>query len=117
MAMAPDPGVSRRRLLLLGTQLSGLAVAAFLGVPILGWALRPLFDRRRTVWRSLGPLGQLPVEEPVTLHVDFPPQPQSWSQTQDTWIVFAVRYRDGSLKTFSNICTHMQCPVRWQPSV
>lgn len=115
--MARDGSVTRRRLLLLGTQLSGAAVAVFLGVPIVGWALRPLFEQRETVWRNLGKLGDLPVEEPVTLHVDFPPQPQSWSQETDTWIVFVVRYRDGSIKTFSNICTHMQCPVRWEARV
>jgi quinol---cytochrome c reductase iron-sulfur subunit, bacillus type len=109
--------MTRRRLLVLGTQLSGGLVAAFLAVPIVGWALRPLFDTRRDVWRSIGRIGDLPVEQPVIMRVRFPPQPQSWSTTEDEWIVFVVRYRDGSIRTFSNICTHMQCGVRWQPSI
>ena len=108
---------TRRRLLVLGTQLSGGLVAAFLGVPIVGWALRPLFDTRRDVWRSIGRLGDLPVEQPVAMRVGFPPQPQSWSSQEDQWVVYVVRYRDGSIRTFSNICTHMQCGVRWQASI
>lgn len=109
--------MTRRRLLVLGTQLSGGLVAAFLGVPIVGWALRPLFDTRRDVWRSIGRLGDLPVEQPVAMRVGFPPQPQSWSSHEDQWVVYVVRYRDGSIRTFSNICTHMQCGVRWQASI
>jgi Rieske Fe-S protein len=115
--MAPDRDVSRRRFMLLGTQLSGAVVAAMLGIPIVGWALRPLFDQRRTVWRRLGRIGDIPIEVPVTMQVSFPPQPQSWSSAEETWVVFVVRYRDGSLRTFSNICTHMQCPVRWQRTI
>jgi menaquinol-cytochrome c reductase iron-sulfur subunit len=106
--------VGRRRFLVLGTQLSGAVVALLLGVPIVGWALRPLLSARQDVWRSLGRLGDLPVEQPVTMEVSFPPQPQSWSSVEDRWIVFVVRYRDGSVRTLSNICTHMQCGVRWE---
>jgi menaquinol-cytochrome c reductase iron-sulfur subunit len=110
-------GGTRRRFLVLGTQLSGAVVAAFLGVPIVGWLLWPLFHPRQTLWRRVGPIDGLPVERPVTRRVSFPPQPQSWSSTQDTWIVFLVRYRSGEIRVFSNICTHMQCPVRWEPAI
>jgi nitrite reductase/ring-hydroxylating ferredoxin subunit len=109
--------MTRRGFLRLGTQLSGALVGAFLGVPIVGWALRPLFSARQDVWHSIGRIGDIPVDEPVTMRVSFPPQPQSWSQQEDQWIVFIVRYRDGSLRFFSNVCTHMQCPVRWEAGI
>lgn len=111
--------MNRRRFFVLGTQLSGAVVAAFLGVPIVGWLLRPLFSPRPVVWRRVGRIGDIPVEQPVVMRVSFPPQPppESWSDVPDTWIVFVVRYRDNSLKVFSNICTHMQCPVRWEPAI
>ena len=108
--------VTRRRFAILGTQAAGAVVAAMLGVPIVGWLLNPLFRRQEPiVWRRLGPIGDLPVQVPTKFSVRFPSQ-NAWVVPEDSWIVYVVRYRDGSLRTFSNVCTHMQCPVRWEPS-
>ena len=46
--------------------------------------------------------------------VDFPTQ-DSWNVPESRFAVYVVRHRDGSLDAFSNICSHMQCPVRWEP--
>ncbi|MBO0681774.1 MAG: Rieske (2Fe-2S) protein [Candidatus Dormibacteraeota bacterium] len=106
--------ITRRRFAIAGTQLAGAAVATMLGVPIVGWLVNPLVQSQGSViWRRLARLSDLQVEVPTQFSVPFPHQ-SAWTATEDHWIVFAVRYRDGSLRTFSNVCTHMQCPVRWE---
>jgi menaquinol-cytochrome c reductase iron-sulfur subunit len=95
------------------TMLGGAAVTAMWGVPIIGWVVNPLIrNKESVVWRKVGPVGALKPETPTRFDVPFPPQ-VTWNVPTDYWVVFAVRYNDGSFKAFSNICTHMQCPVRW----
>jgi menaquinol-cytochrome c reductase iron-sulfur subunit len=109
--------VTRRQFAVGMTQLGGLAVAAMWGVPIIGWMLSPLIrDKEDVVWRQVGPVTNLEPESPTRFDVEFPSQ-VVWKVPTDYWIVYAVRYNDGSFKAFSNICTHMQCPVRWEPAL
>ncbi|MGH7903092.1 MAG: ubiquinol-cytochrome c reductase iron-sulfur subunit [Candidatus Dormibacteraceae bacterium] len=110
------PRVTRRQFAVLGTQAVGIAATVMLGVPIVGWALSPLFRSRPIVWRRVGRIGDLAPGKPVLMRVRFPSQ-ASWKVPDEEFAIFAVRYRDGSLKAFSNICTHMQCPVRWEAPI
>lgn len=109
--------MTRRKFAVLLTQLGGVAVTAMWGVPIVGWVVNPLIrDKQDVVWSRLGPVTDLEPGMPTRFDVAFPPQ-VTWNVPREYWIVYAVRYNDGSFKTFSNICTHMQCPVRWESAI
>jgi menaquinol-cytochrome c reductase iron-sulfur subunit len=116
--MSPDSRISRRRFNLLGTQAAGAAIVSAFLAPIVGWTLSPLFQPRPTyVWRSIGRVNDIPLLTPTARSVEFPHSSQAWTPELDRWIVYVVRYPGGTLRTFSNICTHMQCPVRWEPAI
>jgi quinol---cytochrome c reductase iron-sulfur subunit, bacillus type len=109
--------MSRRTFAILVTQAVGAGFAAMYAVPAIGWLFEPLRrGQDPVVWRRLGPVGDLEYDVPTKFEVRFPAQ-NVWTTPEDTWIVFAVRYRDGTYRFFSNVCTHMQCPVRWQPKI
>jgi quinol---cytochrome c reductase iron-sulfur subunit, bacillus type len=106
-------GVSRRRFMVLGTAASGALVTAVLGVPLVGFLLSPLFKRQEIlVERLVGDISKVPENSPTRFLVKFPEN--EWdASTQLEYTVFVVR-TSGRLYVFSNTCTHMQCPVRWE---
>lgn len=107
--------MTRRRFEALATGAIGAVVGCMFAVPIVGWLIDPLFrSRPPQVWRRVGDVSHVPYESPTVFEVNFPVQ-QSWKVPESTYVVFVVRHRDGSIDAFSNICTHMQCPVRWEP--
>lgn len=109
--------MTRRTFAILMTQALGAGFAAMYAAPAVGWLLEPLLrGRDATVWRRVGPVRDLPYEVPTKFEVSFPSQ-DVWKTPEDTWIVYAVRYRDGTYAFFSNVCTHMQCPVRWKQAL
>ena len=114
----PEPGprpLGRRRFLAaLGTGVFGALIAAMLGVPIVGFFLSPLLRPPITRQRkNLGRLDGIPVGVPTKFEFAFQPE-NAPGGLSATYAVYAVRLPDGTLKTLSNICTHMQCPVRWE---
>ncbi|MEA2645839.1 MAG: menaquinol-cytochrome c reductase iron-sulfur subunit [Chloroflexota bacterium] len=110
MALLSDP-VTRRRFNVIGTQLVGAAVAAMLGVPIIGYLLSPLFHRREPVERFVADVGGLPLLEPTKYVVSFPRE--GWTVPEENAAVYVVRFQD-HYRVLSNVCSHMQCPVRWE---
>jgi menaquinol-cytochrome c reductase iron-sulfur subunit len=106
-----DEEITRRRFAVLGTQLVGAAVSAMLGIPIIGFLISPLFHQRRPVERHVGYIGNLPQGVPTKFTVSFPQE--GWQVPDAPAAMYVVRHGD-SYKVFSNACTHMQCPVRWE---
>lgn len=108
--------MTRRTFAILVTQAVGAGFAALYAVPAVGWLLEPVLrGKHDVVWRRLGPVTDLEYEVPTRFEVRFPSQ-NVWPAAEDYWIVYAVRYRDGGYAFFSNVCTHMECPVRWEAS-
>ena len=106
--------MSRRRFLSLGVRIWSGVIGLIFAVPVAGYVVAPALRRSEIVWRRAGYVGDLPYLQPRKFTVLFPPE-NSWPVTQVPFTVFAVRLEDGRVKALSNICTHMQCPVRWNP--
>lgn len=111
----PDPRrLSRRQFALLGTQVAGAVVAVLLGIPILGFLISPLFRSRAIAEASVGDIAGVPDDKPTKFVVQFPAG--DWSTAKVNAAVYVVK-RNGSMKVFSNVCTHMNCPVHWDASI
>jgi menaquinol-cytochrome c reductase iron-sulfur subunit len=86
------------------------------GVPIVAYLLGPLLQPRADVWVSVGPVTAFPAGA-TQLATYQDPSPQAWAgltavaavwvrhdvTTVDEYVVFAVN------------CTHLGCPVNWNP--
>jgi menaquinol-cytochrome c reductase iron-sulfur subunit len=104
---------SRRQFARAGTFVAGGVVGVSLLVPIVGFLASPLFGPGRPlVERRLGDVGDLANREPRRFVVDFPEG--AWGTQELPYGVWVVRF-GSRLKVFSNICTHMQCAVRYEP--
>ena len=114
MAHRDPRRLSRRQFDLLGTQVAGAVVAVLLGIPIVGFLISPLFRREEAVWRKVGDISAVPEAQPTKFEVSFPQQ--AWTTSDIKAAVYVVK-RNGSYKVFSNVCTHMQCPVRWESAL
>jgi len=111
MARRDPRRLSRRQFATLGTQVAGAVVAVLLGVPIVGFLISPLFRREQVVWRKVGDIAAVPDAQPTKFEVSFPQQ--AWTQVETKAAVYVVK-RAGTTRVFSNVCSHMQCPVRWE---
>lgn len=114
MAHRDPRRLSRRQFAVLGTQVAGALVGVLLGIPIIGFLLSPLFRQQPVVWRKVGDISGVPDAEPTKFEVAFPLD--AWTDTEANLAVYVVK-NNGSYKIFSNVCTHMQCPVRWESAL
>ncbi len=112
---ARDPRrLSRRQFALLGTQVSGAVVATLLGIPIVGFLLSPLFRKQPTYEAKVGDISEVPESQPTKFVVQFPAG--DWTDSRVNAAVYVVK-QSGQTKVFSNVCTHMNCPVHWDDSL
>jgi menaquinol-cytochrome c reductase iron-sulfur subunit len=106
----PDGRLTRRRFAIVGTQVVAGVVTVALGVPIVGFLLSPLFRRQTVVEREVGYVGDISGADPQKFIITFPQN--AWPVPDVSVAVFVVRVGAG-FKVLSNVCSHMQCPVRW----
>ncbi len=92
----------------------GVAGAALVGVPILGFMLAPLVRRTPAVWRRVGRVDDF--RDGQTVEVAFlDASPLVWSGVAARTGAWLRREPDGSFVAFALNCTHLGCPVRWLP--
>lgn len=103
--------VSRRGFLGWAVAAIGAVFTALVGLPIIGYILAPLGLQRPLLWARVCSLDEIPTNAPRLFPVSFPRQSgsQQWQQEMG---VYVIRHGDQIL-AFSNICTHMNCSVRW----
>ncbi len=105
---------SRRRFItaLLGT-ISG-AIAAILGVPLGGFFGLPALREREFAWAEADPVDQFPVSEIKFIPLK-PLKRPVWPEEAPRMAVYVSRKADGSFEIFHNHCTHVGCPINWNP--
>jgi len=111
MAHRESARLTRRQFAILGTQVAGAVVTLALGIPIIGFLISPLFRRQPVVEREVGPIANVPAAEPLKLEVSFPQN--AWPVPDVKATIYVVRVGQ-TFKALSNVCSHMQCPVRWE---
>ena len=99
-----------------GTGLGMGLVGVMLSVPAVGFLLSPLFTKQKTSWVTVGPIDAVPVDRPTPLYADVPVG-TGYPSPPVKRVVYVVKRPSGELRALSNICTHMQCDVHWDPQL
>ena len=106
--------LTRRRFLSRLTFAMMGAIGAVLSIPIVAYLLSPLLDPRRQSWRDLGVAGDFPVGQ--TQQVIFgDPSPLPWAGQTALASAWVRRTGESDFTVFAINCTHLGCPVNWQP--
>jgi menaquinol-cytochrome c reductase iron-sulfur subunit len=109
--------MDRRTLLGRVTLAASGAIAALVGVPIIGYLFAPLFASEPSAFVSVGKLSDFALGQ--TTRVRFKdPSPLAWAgQTAETALWVRQRSAGGAamFQVFNVNCTHLGCPVDWRP--
>lgn len=115
---APSDPISRRQFMVRSTGLLAGLITGLLSVPAIGFLLSPLWTPTKRVWVTVGggPIDPIPEGVPTARVAQIPIGTGPLSSQPVPRVVYVVKYQ-GRLYAFSNICTHMQCDVHWDPSL
>jgi menaquinol-cytochrome c reductase iron-sulfur subunit len=106
--------ISRRKFLnLISAGLAGLA-GAVVSVPILAYLLSPLLRPSPQRWLALGPVSQYEIGKTVEAAYE-DPSPLPWAGQTARAAIWLRRTGQSSVIAFAVNCTHLGCPVSWQP--
>ena len=111
-APPPPPTPERRRFL---SRLSiglSVAVAAVMGVPVVGFLLSPLTRRTPRVWRPVGRVDAFKIGETVNVAFE-DASPLPWAGVTARTAAWLRRDDQSHFTAYSVHCTHLGCPVRW----
>ena len=108
--------VSSERRSFLGVMIGlvSAAVGALLAIPLVRFALYPLFARSSdTALSDLGPVDAFstltaPLQKIITVS-----QRDGWRESVAQKPVYVVKDSQGQLKVFSTVCPHLGCEVPW----
>ena len=103
---------SRRRFLSRVSIALSTAVAAVVGVPVVGFLLSPLARKVPRQWRAVGRADGFKVGETVSVTFD-DASPLPWSGVTARTAAWLRRDDAESFTAFAVNCTHLGCPVRW----
>jgi len=104
--------ISRRRLFIAGNVAVQGALALLVATPVAGYVIGAIFAPQPTTWVKVGPIGDIPPNEPTLRPINVPIVGSGVSTTRPVG-VYILKTGD-QLFTFYNACTHMGCPVHWQ---
>jgi menaquinol-cytochrome c reductase iron-sulfur subunit len=109
--------LSRRDFIKAMTAMIAGIMGALLGIPVIGYLLAPaLREAEDTGTISLGPVNDYPVGAP-TYFGFINTQINGWERTSKIIGMYVLRKEDGSVRVFSDICTHLSCLVTWHPDI
>jgi menaquinol-cytochrome c reductase iron-sulfur subunit len=111
---APRRNLSRRGFLSLLCVGLGALGTLLLSVPILGFILGPLFQKVPHRWVGVGSVNQFNTGE--TVEITFQdPSSLPWGGVTTRTGGWLRRESDKEFIAFAINCTHLGCPVRWEP--
>jgi menaquinol-cytochrome c reductase iron-sulfur subunit len=107
--------INRRRFLgKFSLALAGVG-GAIITLPLIGFIFAPFFRRDPAVWRTVGTVSDFKIGE--TSSVDFlDSSPLPWAGMTAKTAAWLRRTSDRDFIAFAINCSHLGCPVRWQPS-
>jgi quinol---cytochrome c reductase iron-sulfur subunit, bacillus type len=112
LAGMEDMTPSRRRFLSRVSIALSTAIAAVVGVPVVGFLLSPLARKVPRQWRAVGLADGFKVGETVSVTFD-DASPLPWSGVTARTAAWLRRDDAESFTAFAVNCTHLGCPVRW----
>jgi menaquinol-cytochrome c reductase iron-sulfur subunit len=88
------------------------AVAAAVGVPIVGFILTPLLAAKESHWHEVGALDNF--RPSTTVLTIFPLNVQDgWVQATRSTAIYVRRGTQNDFSVFSPKCTHLGCATQW----
>jgi menaquinol-cytochrome c reductase iron-sulfur subunit len=114
--------VTRRRMMTRTVHAAGAVAAAAMTLPVLGFAIGPVFDREPDTWQNIGPVSNFPkyTYQPVTMTIVPGVGEAGYSLV---YVRQHVESIDGPVKdqydhivAISSRCAHVGCPVRFVPA-
>ena len=110
---AEDP-VRRRFLARLGVA-AGSLIAAMMGLPVIGYILLPVSRKMQRQWVSVGPADRFAMGD--TVLVSFKnPSAKPWAGVSGKTGAWVRRVGESDYIAFVLNCSHLGCPVAWDPS-
>jgi menaquinol-cytochrome c reductase iron-sulfur subunit len=110
----PEEITRRKFLARASLALAGLG-AAVVTLPLVGFIVAPLFRKEPEVWRTVGGVGDFKIGETTSVEfLDSSPLP--WAGVTAKTAAWLRRTADQDFIAFAITCSHLGCPVRWQPS-
>ena len=108
-------GLNRRSFVTGVVSILGGIIAAIIGLPAIGYLLSPSLRTQgsRDEWVPLGSVDDLELNVP-RLFSFTRTQQIGWERSAQSFGIYVVRKRDGSIDVFSNVCTHLSCRVTWK---
>lgn len=117
MSKETNHRLNRRDFIKAITTLIGGTIGVLMGVPVIGYLLAPALRKEEdTSTISLGPLKNYPVGIPKYFGFTNT-KVNGWERTATVVGMYVLRKKDGSVRVFSDICTHLSCLVTWHPDI
>ncbi len=89
--------------------------ASVVGIPVVGFLIAPLFSTQKTAWRAVGKVDDF--KEGTTTEVAFEDaSPLPWGGVSAKTAAWLRRESGERFTAFAINCTHLGCPVRWEPT-
>lgn len=116
-----DPAVSdraegtRRRFLKLMTGVFTFFGGLVLGIPLVGFVVGPVLERKKRSWARVVRIDTLPPGKPVDLNFADPNADAFLRKTVER-SCWAVAHSAGKVTVFSPICPHLGCRYDWHSS-
>jgi menaquinol-cytochrome c reductase iron-sulfur subunit len=113
--------LTRRRFMTAGAGGAGLIATAAFTLPVLGFALGPVFDRA-AVWQDIGPLARfgdadyVPVEITIAAGVGEAGNSIAYVRRHSLAVDGPLKDRYDRVIAISSRCVHVGCPVRYAAS-
>jgi menaquinol-cytochrome c reductase iron-sulfur subunit len=110
-----EAGQSRRRFLARLSLAAGSLITVMAGLPVIGYILEPAFRRMSRQWVPVGPVDRFAVGDTVLVSFENP-SARSWAGVTGKTGAWVRRVGNADFLAFVLNCTHLGCPVRWEPS-
>lgn len=112
--MNEETNLDRRKFLVRLSLLAGAIPAAIVAVPILSALFGPLLQRQKQQWRRVAALNDIPIgETKLITYINADPLP--WAGVTAKSAAWLRRESENELVAFAANCSHLGCPVRWEP--